>query len=148
VSGERAPRLLAVATAAMAVLALLPWVTGGAAPAVRPPAAGEALPRLAALPTYADFAEITARPLFAPTRRPDAAGVPIGIEARYRLLGIVIAGAARHALVAPVAGGAALELAEGGDVEGWTVRKIEGDRVVLVSPAGATASLRVQAPAR
>jgi hypothetical protein len=148
VSGERAPRFLAVATAAMALLALLPWVMGGAVPTLRPPAPSETLPRLAALPPYSDFAEITARPLFSPTRRPDAASIPIGIEARYRLLGIVIAGTARHALLAPVAGGAALELAEGGSVEGWTVQKIERDRVLLVSPAGAKASLSVQAPAR
>jgi type II secretory pathway component PulC len=60
----------------------------------------------------------------------------LGIDGRYRLLGLVIAGSARHALIAPIAGGRTLELGEGEAVDGWTVTRIERDRVVLSSPAG------------
>ncbi len=147
-SARSAPLPLVAATLALAALTLMPWLPGRFAPASVPaPAQGEALPRVPALPPFADFAAIAARPLFAPTRRPDAARAASAIETRYRLLGIVIAGAARHALLAPIAGGPALELAEGGAVEGWTVRKIESDRVLLASPAGADASLALKAPA-
>jgi hypothetical protein len=142
-----APLPLVIATAAMALLALFPWVMGPAAPAIPPSAPGATLPRLAALPPFADFAAIAARPLFAPTRRPDAARAASGIAARYRLLGIVIAGAQRHALLAPIAGGPALELAEGGTVEGWTLVKIEDGRVMLSSPTLGAASLAMAPPA-
>ncbi len=141
------PLPLVIATAAMALLALYPWVLSRGAPAAPPLAQGEALPRLASLPPYADFAAIAARPLFAPTRRPDAAHAASGIAARYRLQGIVIAGTARHALLAPVAGGPAIELAEGGSVEGWTLRKIEDGRVLMASPTQGDATLTIASPA-
>ena len=146
-SARAAPLPLVAATVAMAALAIYPWALGPGAPSVPALAPREALPRVAALPPFSNFAEITARPLFSPTRRPDAGPDNSGIAARYRLLGIVIAGNARHALLMPVAGGAVLELAEGATLEGWSVGKIEGDRVLLTSPTGTDASLVLKAPA-
>jgi len=144
----RAPLPLAAACAAMALAALAPWVVGTGAPPTPPSAPDTALPRLQPLPPFAEFAAIAARPLFSPTRRPEAARPASGIAARYRLQGIVIAGTTRHALLAPVAGGPALELAEGGTVEGWTLRRIENGRAFFASPSGTEASLTIAAPGK
>jgi hypothetical protein len=131
------PLALVAVNVVLAALAAWPWLPNPApaqsARAVAPPETG---PKLASLPPFADFAETSARPLFSPTRRPAPGAALVGIDGRYRLLGLVIAGTARHALLAPVAGGAALELAEGDAVDGWTVTKIERDRVSLKSAMG------------
>jgi hypothetical protein len=132
------PLILLAANVALAALALWPFLPQRA-PAEPAPAAastGDAGQKLASLPPFADFAETSARPLFAPTRRPTPGAAALGIDGRYRLLGLVIAGSARHALVAPVAGGPALELGEGEAIDGWTVTRIERDRVTLASPMG------------
>jgi hypothetical protein len=147
VSARAVPLPLVAATAAMAALTLLPWIIGPTVPAIPAPAARDTLPQLAALPPFADFGAIAARPLFSPTRRPDAAQAATGIAARYRLLGIAIAANARHALLAPVNGGAALELAEGDSIDGWTLRKIADDRIVLSSPTLGDATLALAPPA-
>jgi type II secretory pathway component PulC len=90
------------------------------------------------LAPFTDFAAILERPLFAPSRRPTPVekAATVAIESRYRLQGVVSVGNARHALIAPVTGGAALELSEGDALEGWSVKTIESDRIVLTSPAG------------
>lgn len=131
------PLALAAANIVVAALALWPWLPSRApAQASAAAAAADATAKLASLAPFADFAETSARPLFAATRRPAPGAALLGVDGRYRLIGLVIAGAARHALIAPVAGGRALELGEGEAVEGWTVTRIERDRVVLSSPAG------------
>ena len=130
---------LAAANLIAAALVIWPWLPASApAPhAAAPPSENDA-PKLAKLAPFADFAAITERPLFAPTRRPTPAVKPatIAIESRYRLQGIIGVGSARHALIAPVAGGAGLDLGEGDALEGWTVKSIAPDRVVLTSPSG------------
>jgi hypothetical protein len=136
---RRFPLPLAAANLVVAALAIWPWLPRRA-PAARPPdqrSESEA-PKLAKLAPFADFAATEERPLFSPSRRPTAAEKPatVAIESRYRLQGIVTVGAARHALIAPVAGGAGLELGEGDALEGWSVRTIAADHVVLTSPAG------------
>jgi hypothetical protein len=141
---------LAGANLVVAAIVLLPWL-----PAATPPAPAAALregdaPRLQRLPRFADVSATIERPLFTPSRRPAAPeqAASVGIASRYRLQGLVIAGAARHAIVSPVAGGPALELGPGDAVAGWTVTRIEHDRVVLSSPAGeATLALERAAPA-
>ena len=147
--GARSLALVA-ANVALAALAVWPWLPGEApaepARAIAPP---DTALKLASLPPLTDFAETSARPLFSPIRRPAPGAALIGIDGRYRLLGLVIAGQARHALLAPVAGGAALELAEGEAIEGWTVTRIERDRVTLKSAMGeATLSLTGEAAKR
>lgn len=128
----------AAANIVVASLAAWPWLPARApaepAPAASP--AADALPKLASLRPFADFAETSTRPLFSPTRRPAPGAAMLGIDRRYRLIGLVIAGTTRHAVIAPIAGGPALELGEGQDVDGWTVTRVENDRVTLASPMG------------
>jgi hypothetical protein len=142
------PIALAAANLIVALLAVWPFLPGRA-PAEQAPAAPaqDTGPKLATLAPFADFAETSERPLFSATRRPAPGATMLGIDGRYRLLGLVIAGSARHALIAPVAGGRTLELGEGEAVDGWTVTRIERDHVVLSSPAGqATLGLAGAAP--
>jgi general secretion pathway protein N len=145
---------LVAASVILAGIAVWPWLPeSAAAPPVpevlRPAADGVAA---ASLPPLADFAVTAARPLFAPTRRPPAATqdslFAAGIEGRYRLQGLFIAGKARRALLVEEAGGRTLQVGEGDTVEGWTVRKIEQDRLILASPAGETTLALRQAPAK
>ena len=131
---------LAAANVVAAALVLWPWLPERAHPPRFPETHGVAdAPALARLPPPATFAATAQRPLFSPSRRPPAMAAQPGTSAlagRYRLQGLVIAGKARRALVADVAGGRKLELGEGDAIEGWVVKRIERDAVVLVSPAG------------
>jgi len=134
--------LLVSAAAFFAALAIWPWLPS--ATALRPgagaagPAAGTGT--IAALPPLANFAATIERPLFSPSRRPAAADRPApagtSIEIRYRLQGLVTAGHERRALLKEAAGQHRLEVGEGDMVEGWTVKRIEQDRLVLSSPSG------------
>jgi len=142
---------LAGANLAVAAIVLLPWLPAAAPSApVSLRSEGDA-PKLARLPRFADLGATIERPLFAPSRRATSPGqaATLGIASRYRLQGLVIAGAARHAIIAPIAGGPALELGEGDALEGWTVKRIEHDRVVLSSATGeATLALERAAPSK
>ena len=139
------PRLnhvLAGAGILLSMLAIWPWVAPLAAPgraaavADTPPP----VPAIADLPPLATFRAVFERPLFSPSRRPPADGkapvLGIGIAERYRLLGLLTAGQARRALLAE--GTRRFEVAEGAALDGWTVARIEQDRVVLSSPGGET----------
>jgi len=129
---------LAAANLVAVALVIWPWIRE-TAPAPTPQPRGEAeAPKLARLAPFTDFATILERPLFSPSRRPSAVVKPatIAIESRYRLQGIITVGGAWHAIIAPVAGGAGLELGEGDALEGWSVKSIVSDHVVLASPAG------------
>lgn len=132
--------MFAGANLVLAALAIWPWLPAPAPQApFAPPGGGTDGPALASLPPLADFAATIERPLFAPSRRPaagPAAQSGSAIERRYRLQGLVIAGAARHALILDTQGGRTIEIAEGGAIEGWVVKRIEQAGVVLVSPAG------------
>ncbi|MGH7087717.1 MAG: hypothetical protein ACREFQ_02330, partial [Stellaceae bacterium] len=83
------PLALAAANCGVLLLALWPWIApaGDARTAALPPplrtAAADAIPTLPPAHTFAAIAE---RPLFAPTRRPDAAApaAPTGFAAQYR----------------------------------------------------------------
>jgi hypothetical protein len=138
---------LAAANLVVAAIAVWPWLPDraqsariSAAPSVA------ARPMLASLPPLAAFTATSERPLFSPSRRPPAAAAPRGtsaLDGRYRLLGLVIAGTARRALVAEIAGGRKFEIGEGEAIEGWVVKRIDRDAVLLASPSGeATLTLR------
>ena len=124
---------------ALVVLALWPWLQSPA-PAESRAASDTAapVPGLPALPPLIRFSGIAERPLFSPSRRaaPGEKASPAGpgIEQRYHLLGLVSTGDARRALLAE--GKRRLVISEGGALEGWTVKRIEHDRVLLSSPAG------------
>ena len=134
--------VLAGAGVLLSVLAIWPWVAPLAAPG-RATAAADTPPpdpAIADLPPLASFRAVFERPLFSPSRRPPADGkapvLGIGIAERYRLLGLLTAGQARRALLAE--GTRRFEVAEGAALDGWTVVRIEQDRVVLSSPGGET----------
>lgn len=135
----RLNHLLAAAAAVLVAVTVWPWLHSPAA-ATSPAAtdAGLAAPALAALPPVARFSAISERPLFSASRRPapgeKAAPAGPGIEQRYRLLGLVSTGDTRRALLAE--GKRRFAIGEGAALEGWTVARIEHDRVVLSSPAG------------
>ena len=131
-----AVRPVFVAAGVLAALTVWPWLPPHEPPPPREAAAAPP-PALAALPPPSAFAAVTDRPLFSPSRRPAAA--PAGaaqspLESRYRLVGVVIAGSERHALVSE--GKRHLELRLGSTLEGWVVTGIAADRVTLASPAG------------
>jgi hypothetical protein len=131
---------LCAANVALAALALWPFLPESAHSERVPVLAGAGAdaPTLQRLPPLADFGATLERPLFSPSRRPQAVAVRLGagIETRYRLQGLVIAGTERRALIAATDGGRTLALGEGDGLEGWVVKRIEQDRVVLTSPAG------------
>jgi len=132
--------MLAAAAIFLGAATLYPWL----APMSSRDASGGYIetPRstraIAPLPPFGSFSAVLDRPLFSPSRRPAAAENPTGsgLAGRYQLLGVVSAGGARHALVAD--GPRRFEIAEGAALDGWTVARIEQDRVLLSSPTGRT----------
>jgi hypothetical protein len=146
----RLDHVLGAAAILCAVLAVWPWIVPPL-PATRPlaaPPASTPSPALAALPLLTGYGAIVERPLFSRSRRPPAgAAAALGpsIESRYRLLGIVAAGPKKKAFVAD--GARRLDITEGDTLDGWTVKEIGPDRMVLASPAGeATLRLKPVAP--
>ena len=137
------PRAAALAAANLLVAALVvwPWLSDSARTLQRPAARAVAeAPMLPTLPPFSEFAAASERPLFSPSRRPPTAEQrgTSALEERYRLLGLVIAGKAKRALVGEIAGGRRFEVGEGDAIEGWAVKRIERDAVVFASPAGET----------
>jgi hypothetical protein len=133
---------LGAASALLVALAIWPWLPAGSEG--RPPsepigAVGDGN-TLRALPPLAAFGATVTRPLFSPARRPNttASRPGAGVENRYRLLGLVIAGKERRALLTDVAGNGSLRVAEGDQIEGWIVKRIDEDLLILSSPAGET----------
>ena len=85
------------------------------------------------------LATVLERPLFSAGRRPAAAegGAPAAApRSALRVEGVVDAGGRRRAILRREGSAASLHLAEGDTVDGWVVRAISPDKVVLVSPAG------------
>lgn len=140
---------LSLAALVLAAAALRPWLPDRATAPIRRPTARLAatIPaQLAALPPLTHFAATIERPLFSPSRRPptgSTAGVSSAVLARrYRLQGIIAVGPAKHALVIDRKNGRRLEINPGETIDGWTVKRIAPDRLILASPAG-TATLRL-----
>jgi hypothetical protein len=138
----RLTHALGAAAIVFAALAAWPWIVPPV-PAIgqlaAPPASAPA--SLAALPPLATYPAIVERPLFTPSRRPPpgttAAAPGPSIESRYRLLGIVATGPKKKAFIAE--GARHLDIAEGDTLDGWSVKEIGADRVLLASPAGEAA---------
>jgi membrane-associated protease RseP (regulator of RpoE activity) len=140
----RRPAGLAALALALAGLAAWPWLVPTAVPARPQAMAGTAASAaaLAPLPPVAAFAAMVERPLFAPSRRPEAraaaaAAAGPALASRYRLLGLVGVGAARKALLAE--GARRFEVKEGDALAGGKVVRIEQDRLVLSLPGGEVA---------
>jgi hypothetical protein len=138
--------VLATAAIGLAMLAAWPWLApvSYAVPGSSGPAQSAA-PAIAGLPGFATFSAVVERPLFSPSRRAapfePAPAAGVGIASRYRLIGVVTAGAVRYAWLSD--GKRSFQLGEGDPLDGWTVQRIEQDRLVLTAPAGeAVLSLR------
>ncbi|MBV8653138.1 MAG: hypothetical protein JO255_16860 [Alphaproteobacteria bacterium] len=91
-----------------------------------------------------DVAAILARPIFSPSRRPEAAPVetppavaasPPPVAPLPRLTGVVTTPRDRLALFA-AAEGHVMELAEGESIDGYVIRAISSDEVILTGPEG------------
>lgn len=140
---------LSLAALVLAAAAVRPWLPDHAATPVPQPTARQAASapaRLAALPPLTHFAATIERPLFSPSRRPAAAPAAglsgAALTRRYRLQGIIAVGAAKRALLIDRKGGRRLDIGQGETIDGWTVKRIAPDRLILASPAG-EATLRL-----
>jgi hypothetical protein len=114
-----------------------------AAPAAPPKAS--ASPALAPPRTAEWVANILARPLFSPYRKPDAApakeAAPAPDQASNdlpRLAGIQLVGTSRHAIFQPTGDTPPLVVGEGETIAGWKVETIGLTSVKLTGPGGAT----------
>ena len=142
--GANRSRTLALVTLLFAVLALIPWVLPSGNPAPLGLVTGDAAGgrTMNDLPPFESLAEAVRRPLFVAARRaaptnasgqitPD--GATIG---RYRLTGVVITGDQRFVMLREGNSSRVIRVPEGGDIEGWTVKSIAQDRVLLGSARG------------
>lgn len=143
-TGPLAWRGLAVLAAGLAAAALLatpvrlPVREPAAAPA---PAASSVAP--APRQPAASYRAIAAHPLFSPTREPyvpPPAPAPANAAADsplhdYRLLGTVVEGNTRIALLKPPSGGKTIRAVPGQIVAGWTLREITPDTLEFANGA-------------
>ena len=140
-SAIRFDRALFAGAALFAALAIWPFLPAAAPPQSTPPAPPAPLRMPAPLPPLSRFSALVERPLFSPSRRPVASERldlgNSGLAARYRLLGIMIDGGRQTALIGE--GTRRFELGVGESLAGWTVARIEQDRVVLNSASGEAA---------
>lgn len=84
------------------------------------------------LPPLTAYAEVAQRPLFSETRRPAPESADSDpAAANFSLVGTIISGGDRRALVAHGQPPRTERLVEGQSVDGWTVESILDDRVVL-----------------
>ena len=90
-------------------------------------------PARRAIPEKTKFSEIVERPLFWSSRRPPYEQAPetpsAGLD--YSLFGVVISSDAPVALLKPEAGGDPIRVQVGEAISGWTVARIESDRVLM-----------------
>jgi hypothetical protein len=133
----RLNHLLGGTAVVVAMIAAWPWLSPPV-PATRRLAAVPAsapAPALATLPPLTSFSAIVERPLFSPSRRPPpgASAEPL-VASHYRLLGVVATGPKKRAFLAD--GVRHVDIAEGDRLDGWTVKQIGADSVLLSSPEG------------
>jgi general secretion pathway protein N len=86
------------------------------------------------LPPIESYAEVMARPLFSASRRPAPQQVAQrgSLEpASLALTGIILSSQSRTALVQEAKSPKPIRLAEGQEVQGWTVQSILPDRIVI-----------------
>jgi hypothetical protein len=107
-------------------------VVSGGAPASLAPLPAE--PQFT-MPPESSFAAVLERPVFSPTRRPmqagDAKASSTATSVDFTLIGVVITGGERYAIVKPSNGDAFQRLNEGDELAGWSAVSIRSDRVLL-----------------
>jgi len=133
------PSLLAGAGLVMACIVyaeirVRPTVEDEISSQTRPVKASNAVPALRQeMPDKDRFSIIVERPLFSPVRRrnnEELAAEPAP-SLDFTLSGIVISSGEPFALLKPSAGDGLMRVKEGDDVTGWTVGRIESDRIVI-----------------
>lgn len=99
------------------------------------PVSTAAAPRFA-MPPLRDYAEVAARPLFSETRRPvapDTPRGPVAAPASFTLIGIVVSERDRHALIEHGQPPRIDRVAEGQQLDGWTIDRILPGKVLVRS---------------
>lgn len=103
-----------------------------AARAQQKPAVAAAIEPRFTMPPLRDFGEVLARPVFSETRRPPAPeAAASGATAPFALVGVVLSAKDRHALLEHGLPPHIDRVAEGQEVDGWTLEAVQLDRVVL-----------------
>jgi len=97
-----------------------------------------------AMPEQARFSAIVERPLFSTSRRPPAVEPVLATTPTLdvSLAGVVVSTRESFALVTPNAGGEPMRIKEGEAISGWTVTRIDADRILLRNE-GTEAELRL-----
>jgi hypothetical protein len=134
---------LTVLTLVLAAVVAAEFVSGSSlrdrfASASAPAAAVQTklLAQIAAVNPDMEYAEIAARPLFTPTRRPApaqavAANATAMVKGQFLLTGVTIAGDTKIALLREKSSGRVVRVEQGKDVNGITVARIEPEKVTL-----------------
>jgi type II secretory pathway component PulC len=139
---SRAQLALAGALTALAagfgLLVVLEWSAPAGSPAgeaLTPATAKAAEPApVFSLAPLASFSAVTDRPLFSPDRRPaPQASETLGSWSALVLAGIVVTPGSREVLIAHGNPAKIVHLQEGQSVDGWAVRSIDPDRVVVAN---------------
>jgi hypothetical protein len=93
-------------------------------------------------PSAASFDDINAHPIFSASRAPIASHVDVthgGTSSAFptdvSLIGVIIEGQTRMALVKTASEPFARSVPQGGEIEGWTVSEVDPDKIVLSSGA-------------
>lgn len=92
-----------------------------------------AIPRFT-MPPLRDYAEVAARPLFSETRRPvapDTPRGPVAPPASFTLIGIVVSERDRHALIEHGQPPRIERVAEGQQLDGWTIDRILPGKILV-----------------
>ena len=132
---------LAVALGAVVAVEFMGDPVAEVRPAVPATAVSVPVAGPAADPSPGWVAEILARPLFSPDRRPVAAAVVVGGPAAPglpRLAGVMVTPAGRRAIFAGAgASDKPLALAEGGRIGAFVISRIDDGAVTVTGPDGA-----------
>ena len=90
-------------------------------------------PHRQAMPEKPRFSAIVERPLFSTSRRPPSEEIPVASTPApdFSLFGVVISTGEHFALVRPATGGDPVRVQEGEEIFGWTVGRIESDRILV-----------------
>ena len=90
-------------------------------------------PQRQAMPEKARFSAIVERPLFSSSRRPPSEEMAVAAAPTpdFSLFGVVISTGEPFALVKPGGGGDPVRVKEGEEISGWTVDRIESDRILI-----------------
>jgi general secretion pathway protein N len=122
-------------------------------PSRAPANAGRTIASVAfSMPSRDSYADIDARPIFNPTRMPidgaadgsDTASKPPPPPSSS-LVGVIIDGDTRMALLRSEGAGFAKTVTVGDDVDGWKVAEVDADQVVLRA-GSLSSSLKLEAP--